>query len=330
MSDAQQANFIRNQMLQNSNHAVKHIAEQVPYAQSVADFSSKIRAEANNSNVRNTFMRDNKHIYAPADSPTNYDPSVTYATAQYYCSMYLDNVKNYGDYPRQPEPVIEEPVVEKPMPKPLGMATTSKDHRVRIDQWMAYLGKADQAQALVDKYGLEVAYKICQQSMLAPADLKDVTGGTSLSSKDAVQYFLDAEITPEFLENETGAKALAEALGLDTAVVQESVWSANRELFLEPTLETGEIEIPVNIELNREVLRAELASMTPSEGVDPTVYLNDKKFQRKLARDTRRAERRDMSVEEYREDKAEKQAARKAKREAFVAGAREFFGLPDM
>lgn len=220
MSDAQQANFIRNQMLQNSNHAVKHIAEQVPYAQSVADFSSKIRAEANNSNVRNTFMRDNKHILVPADSPTSYDPAATYATAQYYCSMYLDNVKNYGDYPRRPEPVIEEPVVEKPMPKPLGMATTSKDHRERIDQWMAHLGKADQAQALVDKYGVEVAYKICQQSMLAPAELKDVTGGTSLSSKNAVQYFLN---------NEVSADNLAKIPGLNAEIVEASLRSVRPE-----------------------------------------------------------------------------------------------------
>ncbi len=130
---------------------------------------------------------------------------------QQLCAMACDVAKESINFPEYEEPVVE---------KPLGMATTSKDHRDRIDQWMEYLGKADQAQALVDKYGVEVAYKICQQSMLAPADLKDVTGGTSLSSKNAVQYFLD---------NEVSADNLAKIPGLNAEIVEASLQSVRPE-----------------------------------------------------------------------------------------------------
>ncbi len=145
----------------------------------------------------------------------------------------------------------------------------AQDKSLKINQWLTDLGMENQAQSLIDKYGVEVAYNICQQSMSAPANLKDLTGGEVLNSKSAIQYFLDKEITPDFLESETGAKALAEGLGLDTRIVQKSLLGANPELY-------GDTP-------DREALRDDLAGMSASDGIsNPIAFFRNRKLQEHL------------------------------------------------
>jgi hypothetical protein len=192
---------------------------------------------------------------------------------------------------------------------------------------------------------------------LAPADLKDVTGGTSLSSKNAVQYFLDNEVSAESLASIPGldAETVRASLQSVAPVVEEVVVETPVETVapgekraeevvaaMTPILEgTGILDILDNVELNpdgslnRDSLHDELASMTPSEEVvDPASYFSNDKLRRRMEK---RAERNGQTLGEYLNDKAERKGVsaeefvadkeeKIEKREAFVAGVRDFFG----
>ena len=91
----------------------------------------------------------------------------------------------------------------------------------------------DQAQALIDKYGLPVAYEIVQTSMQAPADLKEASDGKFRSSKDSIQYFL---------ENEVSSDKLVLIPDLDRDTVNKSLYSVrNFEKMEKPSTS---IELP--------------------------------------------------------------------------------------
>jgi hypothetical protein len=130
----------------------------------------------------------------------------------------------FKNYPatQKPEP---EPVVEKPN----WFETTSKDHQVRIEQWMEHVGMKDQAKDLIAKYGLPVAYEIVQTSMQSPKDVATATDGAFRNSKDSIKYFLD---------NSVNVEKLATLPDLDIEKVKASILSTRPEpLAKGPTIE---------------------------------------------------------------------------------------------
>ena len=132
-------------------------------------------------------------------------------------------------FPR-PEPVVE---------KKKEFSTTSKDHKVRIEQWMEHVGLKDDANALIDKYGLLVAYEIVQTSMQAPADMTKATDGKFKSSKNTIKYFLD---------NDVPAEKLVMIPDLDAETVDLSLYSVKKPMEVSskiaPLPEVPTIEIP--------------------------------------------------------------------------------------
>ena len=361
MSDKEQVNFLYSQLQRIDNPVVKHYASRIKVDEcnNVADLQEKFN-ELWRQKIGFKYLDNLK--YTPS-RPSKAEMETQANQGEFIFSTMCLSAQRFANYPPTPEP---EPEVEleapAPAQKPRGMATKSKDPRKRIDEWMEYLGKADQAQALVDKYGLEVAHKICQQSMLAPADLKDVTGGTSLSSKNAVQYFLDNEVSPDKLATIPGLDAeKVEASLKSVAPVEEEVVVEDpvqpvapgekpvEELVeaMTPILEeAGILDVLDNVELNpdgslnRDSLHTELASMMPSEeAIDPASYFSNDKLRRRMERRAERkgqtlgeylddrAERKGVSAEEFVADKEEKIKKREAKREAFVADMKNLWGL---
>ena len=220
MSDKEQVNFLHSQLIRSDNPVVQHYAYSINVNEcnNVADLQKKF----------NELCRQNKGFnylnnldYIPSrPSKSEMEREATQGEAIF--GIMCMSARCFANYPPTPEP---EPEVEleapAPAPKPRGMATTSKDKRVRIDQWMAHIGKSSEdAQALVDKYGIEVAHAICQQAFIGPANLKDVTDGKSMNTKNAIQYFLD---------NEVSADKLATIPGLDAEKVEASLQSVRPE-----------------------------------------------------------------------------------------------------
>ena len=126
----------------------------------------------------------------------------------------------FKNFPATPEPTPEpEPVVEKPN----WFETSSKDHQERVEQWMEHLGMKDNAQALIDKYGLPVAYEVVQTAMQGPGDMTKATDGKFRNSKNTIQYFLDNDVTAEKLETIPDLDAETIKASLDSVKKPEPV-----------------------------------------------------------------------------------------------------------
>lgn len=127
-------------------------------------------------------------------------------------------------FPR-PEPVIEEKKE---------FSTTSKDHKVRIEQWMEHVGLGDKSQELIDKYGLDNAYAIVQNSMKAPANMTKATDGKFRGSKGTINYFL---------ENDVERDRLIQIPGMDLKTVHESLVSVGKAKKIETPNTTPKLNI---------------------------------------------------------------------------------------
>lgn len=147
-----------------------------------------------------------------------------------WCTQTLAAAEIYSKYPLTPEPE-PEPVIEKPK----WFETTSKDHKVRIEQWMEHVGMKDKAQELIDKYGLPVAYEIVQTSMQAPANITKATDDKFRSSKGSIQYFLD---------NEVSAEKLANIPDLDADTIKASLDSVKESELRPEPIKAMSIEFP--------------------------------------------------------------------------------------
>ena len=286
MDEAQKMEFIKEQMFLYEGKPVDVLESAIKNSNSLEELKTNI-----SSSYVDFTKQNNTYIHY-------LNNTVEHLKREYL--EYLTELEGFiSQYPSRVKP---EPMVEKPV---LGMSTTSKDHRVRIDQWMEHLGKKDQAQTLVDKYGLDVAYAICQQSMLSPKNIKDVTGNASLSSKNAVQYFLD---------NDVSAEKLAKIPTLNEDIVKASLDSVKPAKPVEKPIvkeepiitKTIDLEKMSGVSIDRDALKAEIASITASTTIDPTAYLSNKKMQRRLDAAEKAAKK-----ENKREDKIAKIAKRK-------------------
>ena len=151
------------------------------------------------------------------------------AMSRLWCIKTLNAAEIYSNFPATPKPE-PEPVIEKPN----WFETTSKDHKVRVEQWMEHVGMKAQAQALIDKYGLPVAYEIVQTSMQSPKEVATATDGAFRNSKDSIKYFLD---------NSVSVEKLATLPDLDTETVKASILSTRPE----PLAEGPTIEMPSRV-----------------------------------------------------------------------------------
>ena len=141
-------------------------------------------------------------------------------------------------FPR-PEPVVEEKKE---------FSTTSKDHKVRIEQWMEHVGLGDKSQELIDKYGLDNAYAIVQNSMKAPANMTKATDGKFRGSKGTINYFL---------ENDVERDRLIQIPGMDLKTVHESLVSVGKA----KKIETPNTTPKLNIEAPEVVLPEKLVEL---------------------------------------------------------------------
>ncbi len=259
MGDAERLNFVRNNLSQRSM-ATRMFVEKAGNASTYAEFSRNLTNATRDKGVISDIKRT--PVISSAQNPYNANQDIL--NSQMFCSAFLTNTENFvANYPSLPEPEPEP--AARPVPRPRGMQTTTKDHRERIDQWMAHLGKADQAQTLVDKYGLDVAYAICQQSMLQPANMKDITGGTMLGSRDAVQYFLD---------NDVSADNLAKIPGLNAEIVEASLQSVRPEPEIEK-VEPVELTPLPGVELKTPQPTAEQVSLDQQRVLFATLLKKD-------------------------------------------------------
>ena len=202
MSELERVEFVKNMLSNNHNVAIQTILslEEVKKATDINTLCNALSKAINDKSLKDKVSKDPR-ISGPAfQMPGSFahTPTATNEIWSAQSIIYLtsDIAKTFKDCPLTPKPE-PEPVVEKPK----WFETTSKDHQVRIEQWMEHVGMKDQAQALIDKYGLPVAYEIVQTSMQAPADLKEASDGTFRSSKGSIQYFLENEVSAEKLVN---------------------------------------------------------------------------------------------------------------------------------
>ncbi len=225
MSEFEKVAFIKqNLSIYKQNRAVSAALESsdVMEATDIKTLEKALQNVLRNKDLQNHQSFTTKQLQ-PAGSPT-LSPEVEIFNAQSIINGELGIAKKFKDYPATPKPE-PEPVVEKPN----WFETTSKDHQVRVEQWMEHLGMKDQAKDLIAKYGLPVAYEIVQTSMQSPADVTTATDGTFRNSKDSIKYFLD---------NSVSVEKLATLPDLDTETVKASILSTRPEpLAKGPTIE---------------------------------------------------------------------------------------------
>lgn len=232
MSELERVEFVKDMLSRNPNIAIQTILslEDVKRATDISTLCNALNKAINDKTLENKVNTDYR-ISGPAIHTAGTSrPTATSEiwSARPIINLTSDIAKTFRDCPLTPKPE-PEPVVEKPK----WFETTSKDHQVRIEQWMEHLGMKDQAQALIDKYGLPVAYEIVQTSMQAPADLKEASDGKFRSSKDSIQYFL---------ENEVSSDKLVLIPDLDRDTVNKSLYSVrNFEKMEKPSTS---IELP--------------------------------------------------------------------------------------
>ena len=217
MSELEQVAYLKKTLNIPSNPALSS-AVLATNATTVSDFFKQMEAVLNDETLARRLPQH--AIQSPGSTP--YSPERAILNAKIILSQTKDVATSFKNYPATPKP---EPVVEKPN----WFETTSKDHQVRIEQWMEHLGMKDQAKALIDKYGLPVAYEIVQTSMQSPKDVATATDGTFRNSKDSIKYFLD---------NSVSVEKLATLPDLDTETVKASILSTRPEpLAKGPTIE---------------------------------------------------------------------------------------------
>ena len=236
MSELERVEFVKNMLSNNHNVAIQTILslEEVKKATDINTLCNALSKAINDKSLKDKVSKDPR-ISGPAFQMPGSFAHTTTATNEIWSAqsiIYLtsDIAKTFKDCPLTPKPE-PEPVVEKPK----WFETTSKDHQVRIEQWMEHVGMKDQAQDLIDKYGLPVAYEIVQTSMQAPADLKEASDGTFRSSKDSIQYFL---------ENEVSAEKLANIPDLDAETVKASLDSVKKPEPRPDPIKSMSIELP--------------------------------------------------------------------------------------
>lgn len=146
---------------------------------------------------------------------------------------------------QQPEQQPEQSAHQEPQqPQYDTYSPNTKDHVERIKKWMEHIGLGDKAQELIDKYGVELAHSIVQNSLMRPKDMTNATDGKFKSSKKTIEYFIN---------NDVSADKLAQIPGVDESFVNLSLASrpnAKRLEFpepIEPTISTLNIE-PIKID----------------------------------------------------------------------------------
>jgi hypothetical protein len=196
MSEFEKVAFIKQSLSKyKQNRAVSAALESsdVKEATDIKTLEKALQNVLRNKDLQNHQSFTTKQLQSAGSSALS--PEVEIFNAQSIINGELGIAKAFNDYPATPKPE-PEPVVEKPN----WFETTSKDHQVRIEQWMEHLGMKDQAKALIDKYGLPVAYEVVQTAMQSPADMIKATDGKFKNSKDTIKYFLDNDVTAEKLE----------------------------------------------------------------------------------------------------------------------------------
>lgn len=234
MSELERVEFVKDMLSRNPNIAIQTILslEDVKRATDINTLCNALNKAINDKTLENKVNKDYR-ISGPAiKTPGTSRPTAISEiwSARPIINLTSDIAKTFRDCPPTPKPE-PEPVVEKPK----WFETTSKDHQVRIEQWMEHLGMKDQAQALIDRYGLPVAYEIVQTSMQAPADLKEASDGTFRSSKGSIQYFL---------ENEVSAEKLANIPDLDADTIKASLDSVKKPEPRPEPIKPMSIELP--------------------------------------------------------------------------------------
>ena len=236
LSEAAKVLFIKQHLSTYKNVAIQTIlsSDEVAKATDVNTLCSALQTALDDKNLKK-HLEENPLISGPMyQAPGTSKPTVAsqFLSARAIVNVVSDVSKSFNDYPHTPKP---EPIVEKPKE----FETTSKDHKVRIEQWMEHVGMKDKAQELIDKYGLPVAYEIVQTSMQSPANITKATDDKFRSSKGSIQYFLD---------NEVSAEKLANIPDLDADTIKASLDSVKEpELIPEPIK-------PVSIEFPREAV----------------------------------------------------------------------------
>ncbi len=231
MSEIEKVTFIKNSLSVYKSNTALSIALSSPdvmNATNVSALEKALNTVLNDKNLPNNSLLSGPQFSSAGTRVAS--PSEHIMRAKAIVGTEMDVAKVFKNYPATPEP---EPVVEKPK----GFSTTSKDHKVRIEQWMEHLGMKDDAQALIDKYGLPVAYEVVQTAMQGPADMTKATDGKFRNSKDSIKYFLD---------NDVSAEKLATLPDLDAETVKASLESVKKpEPIVRPEpLPTISIDLP--------------------------------------------------------------------------------------
>ena len=99
---------------------------------------------------------------------------------------------------------------------------------------MEHVGLGDKSQELIDKYGLDNAYAIVQNSMKAPANMTKATDGKFRGSKGTINYFL---------ENDVERDRLIQIPGMDLKTVHESLVSVGKAKKIETPNTTPKLNI---------------------------------------------------------------------------------------
>ena len=232
MSEFEKVAFIKQSLsIYKQNRAVSAALESsdVMEATDIKTLEKALQNVLRNKDLQNHQSFTTEQLQS-AGSPA-LSPEVEIFNAQSIINGELGIAKAFKDYPATPKPE-PEPVVEKPN----WFETTSKDHQVRVEQWMEHIGMKDQAKALIDKYGLPVAYEVVQTAMQSPADMTKATDGKFKNSKDTIKYFLDNDVTADKLET---------IPDLDAEKIKASLDSVKKREPLEK-LEAVAIELPTN------------------------------------------------------------------------------------
>lgn len=84
------------------------------------------------------------------------------------------------------------------------MTTAKSKELQRIENWLKAVNiDSSKSQDLIDKYGLENAYKLVQEALMRPHDMAEHLDGAKRSSRNTINYLLENRLTAEQISAST-------------------------------------------------------------------------------------------------------------------------------
>lgn len=84
------------------------------------------------------------------------------------------------------------------------MTTAKSKELQRIENWLKAVNiDSSKSQDLIDKYGLENAYKLVQEALMRPHDMAEHLDGAKRSSRNTINYLLENSLSPEQISAST-------------------------------------------------------------------------------------------------------------------------------